>query len=85
MSSLADNPPTCSPNKFFGGREPWRRRVFHGRYHGLCPWGSIIAFLKRPKEFRKKEGLDKILTKKYSFDINCTILILGLTFAHEMR
>ena len=37
--------------------------------------GFIIGFLKRPKEFIQKEDLDKILTKKYSFDINCTILI----------
>jgi len=22
-----DNPPTCSPNKFFGRREPWRLRT----------------------------------------------------------
>jgi len=47
--------------------------------------GFIIGFLKRPKELTKKEDLDKILTKKYSFDINCTILVPGFTFAHEMR
>ena len=46
--------------------------------------GFIIGFLKRPKKFAKIEDLDKILTKKYSFDINCAILILGFTFAHEM-
>ena len=37
--------------------------------------GLMIGFLKRRKEFTKKEDLDKILTKKYSFDIKCTILI----------
>jgi hypothetical protein len=37
--------------------------------------GFIIGFLKRPKEFTQKEDLDKILTKKYGFDINCAILI----------
>jgi hypothetical protein len=37
--------------------------------------GFIIGFLKRPKEFTQKEDFDKILTKKRSFDINCTILI----------
>ena len=31
ISPLADNPP-----------KPWRKRVFSWRYHGLCPWGSII-------------------------------------------
>jgi len=47
--------------------------------------GFIIGFLKRPKEFTKKEDLDKILTKEHSFDINFTILIFSFTFVHEMR
>ena len=46
--------------------------------------GFVIGDSKRPKGFTKKEGFDKILTKKYCFVINCTILILSFTFAHEM-
>jgi hypothetical protein len=47
--------------------------------------GFIIGFLKRPKEFTKKEDLDKILTKEHSFDINFTVLIFSFTFVHEIR
>jgi len=46
--------------------------------------GFIIGFLKRLKEFTKIEDLDKILTKKYSFAINCLILSFSFTFAHDM-
>jgi len=47
--------------------------------------GLIIAFLKRPKEFTKKEDLDKMLTKKYSFAIDNSILMFNVTFVPEMH
>jgi len=47
--------------------------------------GFVIGFLKRPKEFLRKEDLDKLLTKKCSFGIDYTIVIPSFTFAHEVR
>ena len=46
--------------------------------------GFIIGFLKGAKEFTKKEDLEEILTRKYSFAIIWSILIFGLTCVHEM-
>lgn len=46
--------------------------------------GFIIGFLKAAKEFTKKEDLEEILTRKYSFAIIWLILIFGLTCVHEM-
>ena len=51
-------------------------------------WLLVCRFynwiLERAKEFTKKEDLEEILTRKYSFAIIWSILIFGLTCVHEM-
>ena len=56
------------------------------RLDAFASWAAspTVGLVKRPKEFAKKEDVDKILTKKCSFAISCLILIFGFTFAHEM-